>query len=187
MNSLPLKGSISKYHNTKMQISTHESGRTQIFSLKQITCLGVLKDLAIHRLYCLELCVSCSVISDSLKPYGLQPIRLLCQQNSPGKNTGVGCHFLFQDIFPTQGSNQGLPHSRQILYPLNHLEVHSLELDNLQLFVYIIMRMRAPQSGTIQNSVLLSSSFCCGSQKFHYQDLHSEMPHLPTHLCHMRC
>ena len=37
----------------------------------------------------------------------------------PGKNTGVVCHFLLQGIFPTQGSNPGLPHSRQTLYPLS--------------------------------------------------------------------
>ena len=30
----------------------------------------------------------------------------------PGKNTGVGCHFLLQEIFPTQGLNPGLPHCR---------------------------------------------------------------------------
>ena len=40
---------------------------------------------------------------DSLQPHGLKPARLLCPWNSPGKNTGVGCHFLFQGIFPTQG------------------------------------------------------------------------------------
>ena len=39
---------------------------------------------------------------------------------SPGKNTGVGCHALLQGIFPTQGSNPGLPHCRQILYHLSH-------------------------------------------------------------------
>ena len=33
--------------------------------------------------------------------------------DSPGKNTGVGCHFLLQGIFPTQGLNSGLPHCRQ--------------------------------------------------------------------------
>ena len=38
----------------------------------------------------------------------------------PRKNTGVGCHALFQGIFPTQGSNPGLPHCRQILYQLSH-------------------------------------------------------------------
>ena len=39
--------------------------------------------------------------------------------DSPGKNTGVGCHALFQRIFPTQGSNPGLPHCRQLLYHLS--------------------------------------------------------------------
>ena len=43
-------------------------------------------------------------------------------QNSPGKHAGVGCHFLHQEIFPTQGSNQGLPHYKQILYRLSHWE-----------------------------------------------------------------
>ena len=40
--------------------------------------------------------------------------------DSPGKNTGVGWHALLQGIFPTQGSNTGLPHCRQILYHLSH-------------------------------------------------------------------
>ena len=39
---------------------------------------------------------SCSVVSDSLQPHGLQPARLLCPWDSPGKNTGVGCHFLLR-------------------------------------------------------------------------------------------
>ena len=40
--------------------------------------------------------------------------------DSPGKNTGVGCHALLQGLFPTQGSNPGLPHCRWILYRLSH-------------------------------------------------------------------
>ena len=40
----------------------------------------------------------------------------LCPWDSPGKNTGVDCCSLLQGIFPTQGSNLGLPHRRQILY-----------------------------------------------------------------------
>ena len=40
--------------------------------------------------------------------------------DSPGKNIGVGCHALLQGIFPTQGSNPGLPHCRQILHCLRH-------------------------------------------------------------------
>ena len=48
-------------------------------------------------------CVSCSVVSDSLQPRGLKPARLLCPWDFPGKNIGVGCHFLLQGIFLTQG------------------------------------------------------------------------------------
>ena len=40
--------------------------------------------------------------------------------DSPGKNTGVGSHFLLQGIFQTQVSNLGLLHCRQILYCLSH-------------------------------------------------------------------
>ena len=40
--------------------------------------------------------------------------------DSPGMNTGVGCHSPLQGIFPTQGSNPGLPHFRRILYHLSH-------------------------------------------------------------------
>ena len=46
---------------------------------------------------------------------GLLPTKLLHPWDPPGKNTGVGCHFLLQGIFPTQGSNPGLPHCRQML------------------------------------------------------------------------
>ena len=40
--------------------------------------------------------------------------------DSPGKNTGVGCHALLPGIFPTQGLNPGLLHFRRILYSLSH-------------------------------------------------------------------
>ena len=45
----------------------------------------------------------CSVMSDSLRSHGLQPTRLLCQWDSPGKNTGVGSHSFLQRIFPDPG------------------------------------------------------------------------------------
>ena len=47
--------------------------------------------------------LSHSVLSD-FQPK-LQPTRLLCPWDSPGKNTGVNSHALLQGIFPTQGSN----------------------------------------------------------------------------------
>ena len=69
------------------------------------------------------MCV-CSVLSSSLQHCGLQTTRLLWPWNVPGKNTGVGCHFLLQEIFPTQGSNPNL------LCPL-HGQVDSLPLRHL--------------------------------------------------------
>ena len=51
------------------------------------------------------------------------------------KNTGVGVHSLLQVIFPTQGSNLGLLHSRQILYNLSHREAP-----------YICIQIRTDQS-----------------------------------------
>ena len=56
----------------------------------------------------LHACCAASVTSNSLWLYGLQPARLLCPWDSPGKNTGVGHHALLQGIFPTQGSNSRL-------------------------------------------------------------------------------
>ena len=60
-------------------------------------------------------CESGSVVSDSLRPHGLHS-----PWNSPCQNTGVGSLFLLQGIFPTQGSNPGLLHCRQILNQLSH-------------------------------------------------------------------
>ena len=59
-------------------------------------------------------------MSNSSRCYGQFPTRLLCPWDSPGKNTGVGCHFLLQGIFPTKGSNPSLPLCRQALYHLSH-------------------------------------------------------------------
>ena len=52
----------------------------------------------------------CSVMLDSLQPHGLQPAKLLCPWDFPGKDTGVGRHFLLQEIFPAQELNPGLLH-----------------------------------------------------------------------------
>ena len=57
-----------------------------------------------------------SVMSDSLGTHGLYS-----PWNSPGQNTGVGSLSLLKGIFPTQGSNPGLPHYRCILYQLSHM------------------------------------------------------------------
>ena len=64
--------------------------------------------------------VNHSAVFNSLWPRGLQPSRLLCPWDSPGKSTGVGSHSLLQGIFLTQGSDLGLLHCRQIFNHLSH-------------------------------------------------------------------
>ena len=70
---------------------------------------------------CGHVCSVASVMSDSLRPHGLWPTKLLCPQDSPGKNTGVGCHAVLQGIFLTQGLNLSL-------LRLLHWQVDSLPL-----------------------------------------------------------
>ena len=79
----------------------------------QSTCNKGSKELSIKfaapicRNYHIAWVLSLSVMSNSLQLHGLQPTRLHHPWNFPGKNTGVGSHFLFQGIFLTQGSNLG--------------------------------------------------------------------------------
>ena len=66
--------------------------------------------------------INCSLLSHVqlfVTPWTIA-FQALSPWDSPGKNTGMGCHFLLQGIFLTQGLNLGLPHCRRILYCLNH-------------------------------------------------------------------
>ena len=85
-------------------------------SLNLLWALWVSSDsaLALSQLVCA--CSATSVLSDSLRPYGLQSARFLCPWDSPGKTTGVGFCVLLQGIFPTQRSNSHFLYCRQILY-----------------------------------------------------------------------
>ena len=70
----------------------------------------------VFQICCHIVSESCSVVSNSLQPHGLWS-----PWNSLGQNTGVGSLSLLQGIFPTQRSNPGLPHCRQILSQLSHM------------------------------------------------------------------
>ena len=72
------------------------------------------------------------------RPHGLYPTRLLCPWDSPGKNTGVGCQFLLQGIFLTQGLNSHLLHWRQVLYHLTH--------QGMSIYSYPEKQLSSPQS-----------------------------------------
>ena len=56
----------------------------------------------------------------SVKVNVTQSCPTLCDSMDYGQNTGVGSSSLLQGIFPTQGSNSGLPHCRRILYQMSH-------------------------------------------------------------------
>ena len=84
-----------------------------------------------------------SVVSNSLQPHGLSP------WNSPGQNTGVGILSLLQGIFPTQGSNPGLPHCRQILCQLSHKWSEMKSLSRVWLFAtrWTVAHQAPPSTG----------------------------------------
>ena len=68
------------------------------------------EEIYLNSLFRESACVFVAQSCPTLQPHELQPTRLLCPRNSPGTNTGMGCHSLLQGIFPTQGLNPGLLH-----------------------------------------------------------------------------
>ena len=81
----------------------------------------------------------CSVLSDSLRPHGPQPAKLLCPWDFPGKNTGMGCRFILQGIFLTQGSNPSLLsllHWQAYTLPLSHLGSPSILLNTTSCLLF---------------------------------------------------
>ena len=66
------------------------------------------------------LCLVTQLCPTLCNPMDCSPPGSSVHRDSSGKNTGVGCHALLQDIFPTQGWNSDLPHGRRILYQLSH-------------------------------------------------------------------
>ena len=69
-------------------------------------CFAYLSRSCHRKLHLLKY-VSCSVVSDSLWPHGLLPMRLLCPWDSQGKNTGVGCHYFLQGNLSNLGVEPG--------------------------------------------------------------------------------
>ena len=98
---------------SERSLGTHHLGRGIKYAISNLWVCGLFNKLQenIHANPNLTLLLlfSCSVVSNSLWPPGLQPTRLLCPWDSPSKNTGVGCHSLLQGISPTQGLNSHLP------------------------------------------------------------------------------
>ena len=94
--------------------------KVQNHSLAEVNVNGNVLNFTLEKPLAPPWSVSCSVMSDSLRLHGVEPSRVLCPKDFPGKNTGMGSLSLLQGIFPSQGSNPGLPHCRWILYQLSH-------------------------------------------------------------------
>ena len=98
----------------------------QNFTYTAKCCLNLLKKVFLSFFYIyiklrMFVCVLVTqlylILHDSMN---CSSSKLLSPWNFPGKNTGLGCHSLFQEIFMTQGSNLGLLHWRQIIFHLSH-------------------------------------------------------------------
>ena len=105
----------------------------------------------------------CTVAKSCLTLCG--PTRLFCPWDFPGKNTGMGCHFLLQGIFPTQGSNQRLLHWELDSLPL----VPSAKSPN---FVYAVVTVAQVYLGSVWASEFAqkASTWCmysCNHRKAH--------------------
>ena len=87
-------------------------------ALFTICCVCVYTHTHTHTHICV--CLAIQLCLTLCNPMDCSPPGSSVHGNSPGKNTGVGCHALLQQIFPTQGSNPSLPICRQILYQLSH-------------------------------------------------------------------
>ena len=79
----------------------HQPGRGSAWEKERASQLCILS-LSVGYVF------NCSDVYESLRPHGVEPARLLCPWDSPGKNTRVECHALLQGIFPTQRWNAGL-------------------------------------------------------------------------------
>ena len=77
-------------------------------------------DLWFKQIVC-SCCLVAKLCLALLRSHGLQPTRLLCPWDFPGKDAGVGCHFLLQGIFLIQGLNPHLLHQQVDTLPLSHL------------------------------------------------------------------
>ena len=82
-------------------------------------------------IYVYVLCLVSQPCPTLCDPMHCSPPGSFVHGDSPGKNTGVGCHALLQGIFPTQGSNPGLLHCRRIFLHLSYQERHSNEYSGL--------------------------------------------------------
>ena len=123
MLPIPTRGNYSYFLKRNLG---QESSRDFRLMIDQLPCgrfgIQILAGLRPCQA-CMGLC-ACSVasaVSVSFQPRGLSPARLLRLWDSPGENTGVGCHALLQGVVPTQGLNPRLLLCRWTLHLLSRV------------------------------------------------------------------
>ena len=89
----------------------------------------------------------------------LQPHGLYSPSNPSGQNTGMGSCSLLQGIFPTQGSNPGFPHCRQILYQLSHQGRETLRYSSVQVSRSVMSNSVIPWTAARQPSLSITNSW----------------------------
>ena len=126
-------------------------------------------------------CIHCCCLATKscltlLWPHGLQPTRLLCPRDFPVRYTGVGCHFLLQEIFPTKGSKPSLLHWQANLLPLSHLEA-------LYVFIPLIHCQKAFIAPVCICSVTLSCPTLCNTYNLRVLTLELSLIYFTDSLC----
>ena len=90
------------------------------------------------------LCLVTQLCPTLCDPMDCKPPGSSVHEDSPGKNTGVGCHALLQGIFLTQELNQGLLHCRWILYQLSYKGSASHRLPGTKLLLHLRILATSP-------------------------------------------
>ena len=115
------RGAFSNENTPKIHLASILCPVESAFLLTIVSITSIMMLLfQLSPVLCAVLCLvaqSCLTLWD---PMDCSPPVSSVHRDSPGRNTGVGCHDLLQRSFPTQRSNPGLPHCKQILYHLRH-------------------------------------------------------------------
>ena len=131
-------------------------------------------------------------MSNPLQPMDCSPPGSSVHENSPSKNTGMGCHALLQRIFPTQGLNPGLPCCRRILYQPSY---QGLKITNSHPFLIVSAWEQPTRDGSLKDCVDIKmmlwgiESWLCGHQFSSVAQscptlcdpINRSMPGLPVH------
>ena len=118
----------------------------------------MMREYSCSRQHPVVLCLVAQLCPTLSNPMNCSPPGSSAQGDSQGKNTGVGCHVLLQQIFPTQGLNPGLLHCRWILYLLSQRSISIKRLQTLLGGNFTLVNHHISQSSKLKYQELKSPS-----------------------------